>query len=318
MSYKTQLAVSPPLPAFSCHHSIDYSHFGDEVKFGPGSKISPLDNDPFAIHNCQESLCHANDTLNVPQPDPYSSVSSKSPRSPRSRKSPRSSRSNKSPRSPRNKSKSPDKRLVGSSPTNFEASKKPLNEEYRSTQGSNTALPSYYTQTQVSNLDCEVLFTFYDSAIEVKSKFPKGSILYKIVLKPEHLSIMKITYPLESPDQSSYNSVGEKIIPYLRFVRFNGNINFEISDKPKRQKPPNSKDLEVQHQPPLGDTLRNYDDNEEEKLDYDVNFNDRPISSRSQTARSPYANRMVPLDIPQQTVTKSPKSPKSQRKQYTQ
>lgn len=53
---------------------------------------------------------------------------------------------------------------------------------------------------------------------------------------------MKITYPLEEGSDVSYESLGEKIIPYLRFTRANGNISFEISDKPKRCKSPNKKD----------------------------------------------------------------------------
>lgn len=169
MSYKTQLSISPPLQPFSCHHSIDYSLFGEQVKFGPGSKISPLDNpNIFTVNNTQESLCYTENCLNTPQTDP-TIVTVHSPRSPKGKKSPRK-------RSPRNTTSSnnasPQKN------NNFEASKKPLNEEYQDNS------PSYYSQTVISNLECEVLFTFNKSNVIVKSKFPKGSIVYKIILEP--------------------------------------------------------------------------------------------------------------------------------------
>lgn len=57
MSTKENEQKPPPLPPFSEHMALDFSYYGDEIKFGPNSRFSPMDHgNIYPIKNTKQSL----------------------------------------------------------------------------------------------------------------------------------------------------------------------------------------------------------------------------------------------------------------------
>lgn len=47
----------PPLPPFSEHMALDFSYYGDEIKFGPNARFSPMDHgNIYPIKSTKQSL----------------------------------------------------------------------------------------------------------------------------------------------------------------------------------------------------------------------------------------------------------------------
>lgn len=57
MSKKENEQKPAPLPPFSEHMALDFSYYGDEIKFGPNARFSPMDHgDIYPIRNTRQSL----------------------------------------------------------------------------------------------------------------------------------------------------------------------------------------------------------------------------------------------------------------------
>lgn len=205
---------------FDLHIPIDYSHFNDEIKFGPFSKQSPLDNENiFDIRNTNESinaskLIFLNKT-SIP----------KSPKSPKSPKTP------KTPKTPKQKSK------------NFNIRKtRSVTPKYCNLKDDYSKEKSYkviYNVISIYDNKYEVLYTFLNKIqgkikLKINVKSIDSSIVYNLLLDDNILYKLKI---IDNNDKDNIiddtnindggrelldeelNSICKQIEPRLRLIK---------------------------------------------------------------------------------------------------